>query len=64
MLHDGTARLTSPAQSASKAPVNDAGGLRGVWPGCSVVHNEKIKNVRIVVTDAEAGLIQIGKLEG
>ena len=32
--------------------------------GCSVVHNEKFKNVRIVVTDAEAGLIQTGKLEG
>lgn len=28
--HDGAARLTSPAQSASKAPVNDAGGLRGL----------------------------------
>ncbi|WP_394615650.1 DUF4333 domain-containing protein [Lentzea sp. JNUCC 0626] len=32
--------------------------------GCSVLHNEKLKNVRVVVTDAEAGAIQIGKLEG
>ncbi|MEU3649669.1 DUF4333 domain-containing protein [Lentzea sp. NPDC034063] len=32
--------------------------------GCSVVHNQKLKNVRVVVTDAEAGTLQIGKLEG
>ncbi|GLY52772.1 DUF4333 domain-containing protein [Lentzea sp. NBRC 102530] len=32
--------------------------------GCSVVHDDKVKTVRIVVTDAEAGTIQVGKLEG
>ncbi|MFD9704714.1 DUF4333 domain-containing protein [Lentzea sp. NPDC059081] len=61
VLHD---RSDLPGSSSEMSCPEHVAIRVGNAFGCSILHNDKVKTVRVVVTDAEAGLIEVGKVEG